>query len=65
MAKRQTFADKVAKVKGGGMSQCPTCGEVVNVVKVCQYEQAPSTGRQRMVEKFVKVCKCNSAEVFG
>jgi C4-type Zn-finger protein len=65
MAKRQTFADKVAKVKGGGAAQCPKCGEVLAVVKVWQSEEIPSTGRQRMVEKFVKVCKCNSSEVFG
>lgn len=65
MAKRQTFADKIAKGRGAGVPHCPVCGEVVSVVKVCQSEQSSLTGRRRMVEKVVKVCKCNSSEVFG
>ncbi len=65
MAKRQTFADKVAKVKGAGAPHCPVCNEILVVVKVCQSEQNPATSRTRVVERFVKVCKCNSAEVFG
>jgi hypothetical protein len=65
LAKRQTFADKVAKVKGAGAPHCPVCNEIFVVVKVCQSEQNPATNRGRMVEKFVKVCKCNAAEVYG
>ncbi|MBM3324935.1 MAG: hypothetical protein FJY66_04640 [Calditrichaeota bacterium] len=65
MAKRQTFADKVAKIKGGGAPHCAACGEVLSVVKIYQSERSPATNRMRMVEKLVKVCKCNSSEVFG
>jgi hypothetical protein len=65
MAKRQTFADKVAKIKGAGVPHCQTCGEVLSIVKVYQSERSAVTNRMRRVEKLVKVCKCNSAEVFG
>lgn len=65
MAKRQTFADKVAKVKAAGVPHCPECGEIIAVVKICQVEKDTSTGQRRTIEKFEKVCKCNSGEVFG
>jgi hypothetical protein len=65
MAKRQTFADKVAKVKAAGVPHCPVCSEIITVVKVCQSERSAATGRHRIVEKIVKVCKCNAGEVYG
>ena len=63
MAKRQTFADKVLKVKSGGGLHCPVCDEIITPTKVRTFVN--DGGRMKLVTKTVKVCKCNSAETFG
>ena len=63
MAKKQTFADKVDKMKGAGSVHCPVCDEVQLVTKVKEFVQ--EGGRTKLVTKTVKVCKCNSAQIFG
>lgn len=63
MAKRQTFADKVQKVRAGVGAHCPVCDEVYQVVKVRSVNS--EDGRMKMTTKSVKVCKCNNSEVFG
>jgi hypothetical protein len=63
MAKKQTFADKIAKVKGAGMEHCPTCGDIMHPTKVTSLETV--SGKMKTVMKMVKICKCNTAEVYG
>ena len=63
MAKRQTFADKVQKVKAGGGNHCPVCDEVYQPTKIRSF--VSEQGRMKVVTKSVKVCKCNSSIVFG
>jgi hypothetical protein len=63
MAKKQTFADKVEKVKAAGAAHCPVCDEVPVATKVREY--VSEGGRMRLTQKMVKVCKCNSANHFG
>ena len=63
MAKRQTFADKVQKVRAGIGAHCPVCDEVYQMVKVRSFNS--ERGRMKVGTKSVKVCKCNNSEVFG
>lgn len=63
MAKRQTFADKVQKVRAGIGAHCPVCDEVFQPVKVRSF--VTERGRMKLVTKSVKVCKCNNSEVYG
>ena len=63
MAKKQTFADKVGKMKGAGAAHCTVCDEIPQVTKVREF--VSEGGRMKLVTKTVKICKCNSAKVFG
>jgi hypothetical protein len=62
MAKKQTFAEKVAKIKGAGMEHCPVCNEIMTPTKVRAMETID--GRTRSVAKMIKVCKCNASKIF-
>ena len=63
MAKKQTFADKVDKMKGAGTSHCPVCDDILLVTKVKEF--VSEGGHTKLVSRTVKVCKCNSAKIFG
>lgn len=63
MAKRQTFADKVQKVKAAGALHCPVCDETPVATKIRTFVN--ESGRMKLVTKTVKVCKCNSSAVYG
>jgi hypothetical protein len=63
MAKKQTFADKVEKVKAAGAAHCPVCDEIPVPTKVREFVE--EGGRMKMVTSTVKVCKCNSPKYYG
>lgn len=63
MAKKQTFADKTDKSKAAGMAHCPVCGDVTLPTKVREF--VSDGGPMKLVTKQVKVCKCNSAQIYG
>jgi hypothetical protein len=63
VAKKQTFADKVEKVKAAGAPHCPVCDEVPQVTKVKEFVN--ESGHMKLVTRTMKICKCNSAKVFG
>ena len=64
MGKDRSFAAKVAK--GAATSnQCPTCGQVINIVKVINSEKKAEKDIWRFKEKFVQVCNCNEKEVYS
>lgn len=67
MAKDRSFAAKVAKGAKDNLKskQCPTCGEVMNIVKVVASEPKAEKASWRFKEKFVTVCKCNEKEVYA
>jgi hypothetical protein len=64
VAKRQSFADKVAHAQAKGPRNCPQCGGPVQVVQLVVSEQTPA-GSYRFNKKMVNVCKCNSKEIYG
>jgi hypothetical protein len=64
MAKRQSFADKVAHAQARGQKNCPQCGDPVQVVRLVTSERS-SKGSYRFINKMVSVCKCNSKEIYG
>lgn len=63
MAKKQTFTDKLSKVKSSGAKHCPVCNEIQTSVRVREF--VTEGGRRNQTSRMVKVCKCNSAEVYG
>ena len=63
MAKKQTFADKVEKVKAAGMAHCPVCDEIPAPTKIRTFVN--EGGRMKLVTTQMKLCKCNSAQIFG
>jgi len=63
MAKKQTFADKVEKIRSAGAAHCPVCDEVPAPTKVREFVN--EGGRMKLVTKTIKVCKCNSPNIFG
>ena len=63
MAKKQTFADKSAKVKDAGMEHCPVCTEVMHPTKIRAIEFV--NGRMKNTFKMEKICKCNTAAIYG
>jgi hypothetical protein len=67
MAKDRSFAAKVAKGAKDALKsrQCPTCGEIPNIVLLVQSEKKIVSPNWRFKEKFVSVCKCNEKEVYA
>jgi hypothetical protein len=63
VAKKQTFADKIDRMKGAGAAHCPNCDDIPQVTKVREFVM--EGGQTKLVTKMVKVCKCNTAKVFG
>jgi hypothetical protein len=63
VAKKQTFADKVDKIKAAGAMHCPVCDEIPQATKVREF--VSEGGHMKLVTKNIKVCKCNNAKVFG
>jgi hypothetical protein len=63
VAKKQTFADKVDRMKGAGAQHCPVCDEIPQATKVKEFIN--SGGNIKQVTKMMKICKCNSAKIFG
>ena len=65
MAKDQSFAAKVAKASSTGGNHCPECGELSVPVKMVVAEKSESKNSWKFNQKFVRVCKCNEAEIYG
>ena len=66
MAKDTSFAAKVAKAQSGNKGDhCPECDETYNTVKFITSEQSGAKGSWKFNQKFVQVCKCNQAEIYG
>lgn len=66
MAKDQSFAAKVAKGSATDSgNHCPTCGESFNMVKLIVSEKDEIKNSWKFNQRFVRVCKCNHAEVHG
>jgi len=63
MAKKQTFTDKLSKTKSSGAKHCPVCNEIQASVRVREF--VTEGGRRAQTSKMVKVCKCNSAAIYG
>jgi hypothetical protein len=63
MAKKQTFADKLKKEKGGSL--CPVCGSTTQPVRLLNPEEDPVTGAIKFRTAIVVVCKCNHKAVYG
>lgn len=64
MGKDRSFAAKMAKGTGD-TNMCPTCGQVLSIVKVIDSEQKSNKGSWRFKEKYVSVCNCNEKEVYS
>jgi hypothetical protein len=62
MAKKQTFADKMSKQKM--LSTCPVCGETIQPTLVLQPMEMAS-GKKRLKETRIKICKCNRKDIYG
>ncbi len=63
MAKKQSFAAKMMKERGG--ETCPTCGDMyAHVQKVVSYYSEDSQSWKFGTQN-VKTCKCNEKEVYG
>jgi len=66
MAKDQSFAAKTAKGsasrRGAG---CSTCGEEYQAVQFIVSEKNENETGWKFNQRFVQVCKCNHAEVYG
>ncbi|MBI3661881.1 MAG: hypothetical protein HY234_02380 [Acidobacteria bacterium] len=62
MAKKQTFADKVKKERGGSI--CPVCGGATQPVKLVRPEQDATSGAWKFRTRMVVVCKCNQKSVY-
>lgn len=66
MAKDQSFAAKVAKATAEAQGDhCVTCGELLSTVKLVTSEKSDVKNSWKFNQKFVQVCKCNHAEVYG
>ncbi len=66
MAKDSSFAAKVAKASAEPSGDhCPTCGEMLSIVQLVASEKSAARDSWKFNEKFVKVCKCNHAEIYG
>ncbi len=63
MAKKQTFADKVARAHGGQVTHCPTCGDAYSVMHVVEMKKNTAKNGYRFNEGYVRVCKCNEQDV--
>jgi hypothetical protein len=63
VAKKQTFADKIEKGKAAGAAHCPVCDDIPQVTKIKEFVE--TSGQMKLVTKTMKICKCNSAKVFG
>ena len=64
MAKRQSFADKVAHAQAKGQHTCPVCGNALQTVKWVTSEMSARKA-YRFSQKMVNVCKCNNKEIYG
>ena len=63
MAKKQSFADKAKKERGGSL--CPVCGGVAQPIKMVNPEMDAHTGAWKFRTRMVVVCKCNSKTILG
>ncbi len=61
MARKQSFADKIAKKKH--VDICPVCGGEITHIKLMK--AVNKNGNWRFTNKPVGVCKCNEAEIYG
>lgn len=65
MAKKRSFADKVAKSMESHGETCPTCGETIKPILVVTPTPSERTGALRFRQNYVGVCSCNKKEVMG
>ncbi len=64
MGKDRSFAAKMSK-GAGDTNLCPTCGQVLSIVKVIDSEKKSNKGTWGFKEKYVPVCNCNEKEVYS
>lgn len=64
MAKRQSFADKVAKAQKQKGHKCPKCENIFEPTLVVSSELSNS-GTWKFNQKRVQICKCNEKEVYA
>jgi len=62
MAKKTSFAQKVAKASMVFGTKCPQCDEIYVPTKVISSEKKGENGAWGFNEKVVNVCKCNEKE---
>lgn len=69
MAKDRSFSGKTAKVAKGGAAAhakiCPVCQDPIVTYQHVSLVPNPEKKSMRFNDKFVGVCKCNSAEILG
>jgi hypothetical protein len=69
MAKDRSFSGKTAKVAKGGAAAhakiCPVCGEPIVTLKHISLVPNEEKKSMRFNDKFIGVCKCNTANILG
>jgi len=66
MAKDASFMAKIAKATSAPKGDhCPECGELLSPVQLVVAEKSTVKNSWRFNQRFVRVCKCNQAEVYG
>jgi uncharacterized protein (DUF2225 family) len=65
MAKRQSFAAKVAKAAATKGVKCPVCGTVFQPILFVSSEWSKVAASWKFNERRIQVCKCNEKEVYS
>ncbi|MBS1272606.1 MAG: hypothetical protein MAGBODY4_01753 [Candidatus Marinimicrobia bacterium] len=65
MAKRKTFADKVAAATTEQGRHCPECGDLYEYVQHVSSVENEVSRSWKFNQKMVAVCKCNRSDVIG
>lgn len=63
MAKKKSFADKMAKNADDRSQHCPKCGETLKEIKLVKSVFSEKTNSWRFNTKLVEMCKCNKDEI--
>lgn len=63
MAKRRSFADKVAKATKQKGRKCPKCENTYEPILVVSSTHS-DIGTWKFKQKRVQICKCNEKEVY-
>ena len=66
MAKATSFQAKLARGSSARATRvCPKCGQNIVAVKWVTSEQSQTKNSWKFNQRFIDVCKCNEAEVYG